>query len=264
MKKSVAAGVLAMALSVLAGAAQAQAAYTAKSVQLRAGPGTDYPVVAILPPGLQLWVQGCLEDYSWCDVVVGSERGWVYSGNIQSYYDEVSGYVPLYYGAWFGIAAYPFFINDYWGRYYHNRPWYPQRDRWAHHRPPMRIHPPSAGRPPGRPGYAPGPQPHGRGREPLHPQAPGGVTTQPPAPGYVPGQPPGPGQRGATIGVPRQPYTIGAPRQPYVTGVPSGSGHRSGAGASAHGAGRGAVPSGAGRGMGPSGGGGGGQGSRGR
>ncbi len=194
MKHSVAAGVLAMALGVLGGGAQAQAAYTAMSVQLRAGPGLDYPVVAILPPGSQVWVQGCVEDYSWCDVVVGSERGWIYSGNIQSYYDDVSGYVPLYYGAWFGIAAYPFFINDYWGRYYYNRPWYPQLNRWANHHPPGRIHPPPVGRPPSRPGYGTtGPQPHGPGRSPVHPPAPGGVPMQPHVPGLVPGQPHGPG-----------------------------------------------------------------------
>lgn len=241
MKHSVAAGVLAIALCVLTGGAQAQAAYTAQSVDLRAGPGPGYPVVAVLPPGVQVWVQGCVEDYSWCDVVVGPERGWVYAGSIQSYYDAVSGYVPLYYGAWFGIAAYPFFINDYWGRYYYNRPWYPQLNRWANHRPPGHIHPPTAGRPPGRPGYGMGrPQPH----------APGGVPMRPHAPGFAPGQPQapgaGPGQRGAPIGM---------PRQPSVTGVPSGGGHRSGTAAPAHGAGRGVVPSGSGRGVAPSGGG---------
>ena len=227
MKHRVAAVLLAMALSVLAGGAQAQEAYTAKTVHLRAGPGLDYPVVAILPPGLQLWVQGCVSDYSWCDVVIGSERGWVYAGNIQSYYDGASGYVPLWpYGAWFGIAVYPFVINDYWGRYYYNRPWYPQRHRWADHRPPARIHPPPQARPPAKPGYvAPAPQPHGPGRAPQQPHAPGGMPTQPHAPGAVPGQPrapgTGPGQRGAPIGMPRQPYSIGAAP---ATGRPSGHG----------------------------------------
>ena len=230
MKHSIAAGVLAIALCVLAGAAQAQAAYTATSAQLRAGPGLDYPVVAILSPGLQVSVQGCVEDYSWCDVVVGSERGWIDSGSIQSYYDNVSGYVPLYYGAALGIAAYPFFLNDYWGRYYYNRPWYPQLNFWANHPPPGRGRPPPAGRPPPRPGYGThGPGPHGPGRVPGQPHTPGGAPMQPHAPGFVPGQPhgpgAGPGQRGAPIGAPRQPSATGVPRQPYVTGAPSGGGH---------------------------------------
>jgi len=254
MKRSVAAGVLAIVLCVLAGAAQAQAAYTARTVNLRAGPGVDYPVVAVLPPGLQVWVQSCVEDYSWCDVLIGSERGWIFSGNIQSYYDDVSGYVPLYYGAWFGIAAYPFFINDYWGRYYYNRPWYPQLHRWANHHPPGHIHPPPVGRPPARPGDGtPGSPPHRPGRVPGQPHAPDGIPMQPHAPGFTPGQPhgpgAGPGQRGAPIGVPRQPSTTGVPRQPYVMGVPSGSGyHRQGAGVPVQGGGRGTAPSGGGRG----------------
>lgn len=233
MKHPIAAGLLAMALSMAAAGAVAQEAYTAKSVHLRAGPGRDYPVVAILPAGMQLWVQGCVSDYSWCDVVVGSDRGWVYAGNIQSYYDGSSGYVPLWpYGAWFGIAVYPFVINDYWGRYYYNRPWYPQLHRWGDHRPPARVHPPPAHMPP-KPGYvAPSPRPHGPGRPPLQPGMPQGAPTQPHGPGAVPGQhhPPG--------------APIGVPRQPNSTGVPSVVGRPSGAAAPAPGTGRGPSPSG--------------------
>ena len=232
MKHPVAVVLLALALSMLAGGAQAQAqaAYTSKEVHLRAGPGRDYPVVAILPAGLQIWVEGCVSDYTWCEVVVGENRGWVYAGNIYYYYEYASGYVPLLnYGAAIGIGLSPFFINDYWGRYYYNRPWYAQRDRWAHRPPPARIYPSPRAQPPGQPGYlAPRPQPHSPGRPPQQPHAPQGVPTQPHAPGVVPGRPHGPGTGPHQPGAP-----IGVPRQPHSSGVPSGTGHPSGPGAPA-------------------------------
>ena len=219
MKHPIAAGLLAMALSMAAAGAAAQEAYTATSVHLRAGPGLDYPVVAILPAGMQIWVQGCVSDYSWCDVVVGADRGWVYAGNIQSYYDGSSGYVPLWpYGAWFGIAVYPFVINDYWGRYYYNRPWYPQLHRWADHRPPAAN--PSAA--------AVAPAGEARVCGALTPAARAGPRAT--AARYAAGrrvcawQPHGPGagprQPGAPIGVPRQPHATGG--VPSVVARPSG------------------------------------------
>jgi len=119
--------------------AQEQLAYTAKSAHLRAGPARDYPVVAILASGFPLEVQGCLSNYSWCDVIAGQSRGWLYSGNITYYYQNQ--YVPmLSYGAVIGIGVLSFLIDDYWGRYYIDRPWYPNRQRWVH-RPPPRIVP---------------------------------------------------------------------------------------------------------------------------
>ena len=220
-------GFLAIALSALSGAVQAQAAYTAKTVHLRAGPGREYPVVVTLPAGWQVAVQGCLTDYTWCDVVAGPNRGWVYAGNIN--YNYQNQYVPLLnYGTVIGIGVLPFILDDYWGRHYHNRSWYGERNRWAdseRHRwgdrgrpPPTRIHPPPAY--PRAPGYvAPRQPPDGSGYV---------VPRQPPhGPGYVaPGQPPhgsgyvAPGQQrhapGAAPPAPNAPArpSAAAPRSP--------------------------------------------------
>jgi uncharacterized protein YraI len=109
--------------------AQGQLAYTAKMVNVRAGPARDYPIVAVLPPGFPVGVQGCLPDYSWCDVIAEASRGWVYGGNINYAYQN--SYVPvLNYGAIIGIGVLAFVLDDYWGRHYRNRPFYGERHRW--------------------------------------------------------------------------------------------------------------------------------------
>jgi uncharacterized protein YraI len=140
-------GAMALAIAALCAPAQAQApvqviAYTAKPVNLRAGPSRDYPVVAVLPGGFQVLVQGCLETYAWCDVTAGYDRGWVYAGNITYQYDNqwqpLASWAPV-----IGIAVLPFVFDDYWHQHYWNRPFYQDRWRWDHVPPPRYVRPPS-------------------------------------------------------------------------------------------------------------------------
>ena len=57
------------------------AAFTRGGVNLRAGPGDDYPLVASSAPGQPLEVMGCTSGYGWCDVVLPDGlRGWVLCG----------------------------------------------------------------------------------------------------------------------------------------------------------------------------------------
>ncbi|TAK79843.1 MAG: peptide-binding protein [Betaproteobacteria bacterium] len=142
MKKLGAMGLLMLSLAALPFVAQAQQlAYTSKEVHLRAGPGRDYPVVAILPAGFEISVLGCLSSYSWCDVLAASSRGWVYAGNI--YYPYQGSNVPvLNYGVQLGIAVLSFILLDYWADHYHDRPFYRQREQWVHRpRPLQQVHP---------------------------------------------------------------------------------------------------------------------------
>jgi uncharacterized protein YraI len=112
---------LTVAMALLPGMAQAQAAYTARDVHLRAGPSPQYLSIAVLPAGFQISVQGCLSNYSWCDVIAGPNRGWVYAANIN--YPYQSAYVPvLNYGAVIGIAVVGFIVGDYWTEHYRDRP----------------------------------------------------------------------------------------------------------------------------------------------
>jgi uncharacterized protein YraI len=45
-------------------------------LNVRSGPGFQYPVVAQMPANTRFPVTGCIQDYSWCSVVVGNVSGW--------------------------------------------------------------------------------------------------------------------------------------------------------------------------------------------
>ncbi len=167
-------------LGVCAGAgASAHEATAVKNVHLRAGPARDYPVVAILAQGTPLDVQGCLPDYSWCDVIGNGLRGWVYAANIGSPYQGAT--VPVInHGPALGLLVFGFVLGEYWNQHYRDRPWYRQRDEWSH-----RPRPPQ---PPMPPRPQPRPQPPGAGPQP-HPPAPP-VRPAPPPPPVRPAPPP--------------------------------------------------------------------------
>ncbi|SCX74448.1 SH3 domain-containing protein [Variovorax sp. EL159] len=182
-------GIGALAL-VLPLAASAQQAFTRGAVNLRAGPSGDYPLVARLGPGQPLEVVGCVNGYSWCDVVLpDGGRGWVWARNLDYAYQEQR--VPLAtYGAVIGVPIVSFVIGSYWADYYRDRPWYGDR-RWWGNRPP----PPIAGwrpPPPVRPGWQPRPWPPGPGFRPPGPGFRPGPGPRPPVdPGFRPPRPPG-------------------------------------------------------------------------
>jgi uncharacterized protein YraI len=107
-----------------------QLAYASQTVNMRAGPSRDYPIVATIGSGTSMTIYGCLQGYKWCDVVVGRSRGWVYSSNIV--YPYLGRNVPVMsYGPTIGLGIVTFSIGNYWDSYYTDYPWYPQRQNWA-------------------------------------------------------------------------------------------------------------------------------------
>lgn len=211
---------LAAGLSLTATGALAQSeAYTSEPVDLYAGPSGDYPVVTELGPNVPVTVMGCVSDYSWCDVAMPGMRGWVYAGYLT--YPYQGGYVPLTsYGATIGLPIVAFSIGAYWGSFYRDRPWYGERDHWAHVPPPgYGGHPPGPppfvhggpqGGPQGGPGRPPGPQGGGRPPGPQANGAPPPGAGRPPAPGN--GEPPQAGRPPMNGGGPPQ----GAANQPHA------------------------------------------------
>jgi uncharacterized protein YraI len=130
----------------VAGPAAAQGAngVITSYVDLYAGPDIGYPPVAELPAGTPVDIQGCLEGWTWCDVITMGTRGWV-AGTFVQYTYESQPVIVADYGPRIGIPIVAFTIGVYWDHYYRDRPFYRDRDRWYSR--PIESRPPP--RPPG-------------------------------------------------------------------------------------------------------------------
>ena len=131
--RRVAASAAALAIGSLApvmAAAQQPNGYPVTNVNLRAGPGTDYPVIVTVPARAPIAILGCLPDYGWCDSVFQGNRGWMrsiyLSGWYQGNYYALRDYAPR-----LGYRTVTFDIEGYWASNYRNRPFYGERTRWT-------------------------------------------------------------------------------------------------------------------------------------
>lgn len=137
---------LAGAALLLPALATARPAYTVEPTRIHAGPGPDYPLIVVAPPGLGLEVTGCIRGYQWCDVIAPDGlRGWAWSGALSFSWNGPP--LPVIeYGPSFGIPLISFVIGDYWGRYYRDRPWYDMHRHWRPSPPPHTSRPRLPGR----------------------------------------------------------------------------------------------------------------------
>ncbi len=148
-----------MAVGTLA--AEAADGFARSSGVLRAGPGTDYPVVDSVSRGDDLEIFGCTAGYRWCDVVVDDNRGWFPGSRIAFLRDGDTVLLPEI-AVTLGIGIIGFEFYDYWGRYYPDRPFYHNPRWWRGHGP----IPPGHG--PFPPGNNPPPPPHNPPPPPPH------------------------------------------------------------------------------------------------
>ncbi len=122
--------------------AQAADGYVVADISLQAGPDTEYPSITELPAGMPIQIEGCIDGYTWCDVIAGGDRGWVAGSFVQEVYNNQPVIVEDY-GPRIGIPIVAFSLGVYWEQHYHNRSWYGQRTQWES----RNIHPRQPARP---------------------------------------------------------------------------------------------------------------------
>jgi len=124
--------------------AHAQDAYVAADISLQAGPDTEYPAITELAAGTPVSIEGCVDSYTWCDVVAGDDRGWVPGSFLEEDFDN-QRVIVVDYGPRIRIPIVTFSLGVYWGQHYHNRPWFGERERWeSRHIQPRAVPKPAA------------------------------------------------------------------------------------------------------------------------
>ena len=102
------------------------------SVNLRAGPSVEFPVVNRLPTGAPVEVHGCIRQEPWCDVSFQRERGWVAAQYLDYLYDGRYVDLPSYVVA-ADVPVVSFSLTSYWSSFYLGRPWYRRHAWWNRH-----------------------------------------------------------------------------------------------------------------------------------
>ncbi|AZO65356.1 MULTISPECIES: DUF1236 domain-containing protein [unclassified Mesorhizobium] len=68
------------ALVAMSGAALADTAVSAVAdLNVRAGPGPQYPVIGTLAAGQSATLEGCIQNSKWCTIAEANGQGWIYS-----------------------------------------------------------------------------------------------------------------------------------------------------------------------------------------
>jgi len=110
-------------------AAAAATAVVVTDLNMRAGPGTQYPVVRVLPGSASVVIHGCTAGIAWCDVGFGPDRGWVSANYLQVTYRGRTVVVTPAVAPAVGLAVVTF-NQAYWNTYYVGRPWYGYWNRY--------------------------------------------------------------------------------------------------------------------------------------
>ena len=122
--------ILYMAAFLAPASAFAAGGYTTANVNLRAGPGTDFYAVDVVPSYQPITIHGCLETAPWCDVSYDGLRGWLSSSYISFDYKGRRTTLSSGYYRQLSIPFVTFELGNYWDRHYHGRKFYRDRDVW--------------------------------------------------------------------------------------------------------------------------------------
>jgi len=102
------------------------------SVNLRAGPSPEFPVVDRLPRGVPVEIHGCIRQALWCDISWGNERGWVAAQSLDYFYNGRYVDLPSYVDV-VDVPVTSFVLTSYWSSFYFGRPWYHRHAWWNRH-----------------------------------------------------------------------------------------------------------------------------------
>lgn len=105
------------------------AAYPTTDLNLRSGPSTRFPPVAVMQRGSSVSIHGCVKGYTWCDVSAGPYRGWASAAYLDLAYEGRYYRVPVY-AERVDVPVITFEITSYWDTYYDDYDFYVERDRW--------------------------------------------------------------------------------------------------------------------------------------
>jgi len=128
--KQVAKILLTIGLLATPAMAQEPNGYPIADTNLRAGPGTEYPVLVTVPTDAAITILGCLPDHAWCDTTFEEYRGWMRSIYLAGYYDG-EYYLLRDYAPDLDYQTVTFDVAAYWDAYYRDEPFYNDQYRVA-------------------------------------------------------------------------------------------------------------------------------------
>ena len=118
----------------LSGIAAAAPGHSSGNVNLRAGPGINYPVVGTIPARQPIQIEGCLEGWSWCNVFWRGNYGWV-SGRFTEPVRDSSARD----GIGYSVPAVTYDMRGYWDRHYSAMPFYSEREKYGYNLNPVPV-----------------------------------------------------------------------------------------------------------------------------
>jgi uncharacterized protein YraI len=110
-------------------AAAAVDAYTSTSLNMRAGPGGNYPVIGRISARAPVDIRGCTNNMQWCDVSAAGFRGWVAGQRLNTRYrNREANVISL--GSVLGLPIVTYDQRTYWSTNYYDRDFYRARYGW--------------------------------------------------------------------------------------------------------------------------------------
>ena len=111
--------------------ARAAYAYVTANLNQRAGPGTQFPPIVVIPNRSQVLINGCLPNLAWCEGTYGETRGWMSAQYLRLYDYNRQAWVEVGdYARSTRLATFSFDLERYWAAHYPDRQFYPQRAAW--------------------------------------------------------------------------------------------------------------------------------------